>query len=106
MKLQDDGTTVTLDVHGASVSEAENVIRTTTRIAAARGRSSLRVIHGASTSGGSYRNKTIKNVLEELLNRGSIPNVTDHIQMDGVTLISLRASGKRDSRKISLFDVR
>lgn len=106
MKLQDDGSTVTLDVHGAIVSEAESTIVTTARLAASSGRSTLRVIHGSSTSDGPYRTRTIKHALEELLNMNRIPNVAGFVQMDGITIMNLRTSEKSNPRKLTLFDVR
>lgn len=104
--LTDDGTTVTLDVHGADIIEAESMIMTTARLAAFHGRATLRVIHGSSTSDRLYRNRTIKHVLENLLEANRIPNVAGFVQMDGVTIMSLNASGRRSPVKITLFDIR
>ncbi len=58
--LLDDGRRITLDLHGATVDEAERLIRRTARLAAERGRSQLTVVHGTSSSSRLYRNRTIR----------------------------------------------
>ena len=69
--LQDDGTIVTLDLHGLSVDEALQVTYSTLRLAEDWGRNRLKLIHGSSTTRGTER-RTIKRALHESLDRGSL----------------------------------
>lgn len=105
LRLHDDGHSVTLDLHGVTVSEAEQLIQRTVRLAAARGRGRLTVIHGASTSDQRYRNRTIRHALYDLLDDDALPEVTSEFRNEGSCLLGL-ASGGHDSRRLSLKDVR
>lgn len=70
-QLKDDGSKVTLDLHGLSVDEAIDLTYSTLRLAEDRGRNRLKVIHGSSTTqAGQHR--TIKSELHALLDRGSL----------------------------------
>ena len=103
--LRDDGHEVTLDLHGATVDEAERLIRRTARLAAGRGRSRLTVVHGTSTSSRLYRNRTIRHALYELLDGGALaPHVTDALRLEGYCLLGL-APGPTDPRRLSIRDV-
>jgi DNA-nicking Smr family endonuclease len=105
-KLRDDGHEVTLDLHGATVDEAERLIRSTAALAAARGRSRLTVVHGTSTSSRLYRNRTIRHALYELLDGGALPEVTSEFRSEGSCLLGLDAAADRDERRLSLSDIR
>lgn len=105
-RLHDDGHDVTLDLHGTTVDEAERLIRRTASLAAARGRSRLTVVHGASTSSRLYRNRTIRHALYDLLDRGALPDVTSEFRSEGSCLLGLAATADRDARRLSLSDVR
>ena len=87
-RLIDDGSTVTLDLHGVTVEEALRLVRATANLATARGRSALRVIHGASTSDPRTRNRTIKHAIHDLLDEEGLPGAHDAVRSDGVTLIA------------------
>ena len=104
-RLTDDGATVTLDLHGARVDEALTLVRRTVTLAAARGRTSLRVVHGSSTSDALARNRTIKHALHALLDDG-LAGVHDAFRAEGFTLLSLSLGGRRDPTPITLRDVR
>lgn len=105
-RLTDDGHAVTLDLHGASVDEAERLIRRTAAVAAERGRYRLTVVHGASTSSPRYRNRTIRHALYDLLDDGTLANwVTDAVRLDGSTMLSLNAYATSDPRRLSLHDI-
>jgi hypothetical protein len=104
--LHDDGSTVTLDLHGLGVSDAEVCLRKTVVAAAARGRGTLRVIHGSSTSDPVYRNRTIKHMLEELLASRALPDVGDSYAGDDITILSLRRGASVDRRPIQSTDIR
>lgn len=105
LRLHDDGHSVTLDLHGVTVSEAESLIRQTARLAAARGRGRLTVIHGASTSDRRYRNRTIRHTLYDLLDDGALPDVTSELRNEGSCLLGL-AAARHDPRPLTLADVR
>jgi hypothetical protein len=104
--LHDDGSTVTLDLHGLGVADAEICLRKTVAEAAARGRSTVRVIHGSSTSDPQGRNRTIKHVLEELIAARALPEVGDSFPGDDVTILGLRLSAVVDRRVIRPIDIR
>ena len=70
-QLDDDGTTVTLDLHGLSVDEAIDITYSTLRLAEDRGRNRLKVIHGSSTTQAGHR-RTIKNELHDRLDNGNL----------------------------------
>lgn len=105
-RLSDDGQTVTLDLHGARVSEAERLIRRTVSLAAGRGRHRLTVVHGASTSDDLYRNRTIRHALYDLLDRGALDAwVTDAVRLDGSTVLALPVSSAPDPQRLSILDI-
>ncbi len=104
--LSDDGQSVTLDLHGARVDDAECMILAAARLAAERGRSRLTVIHGASTSSTLYRNRTIRHALYDLLDDGSLDRwVTDAVRFDGSALLSLSLHGQAHSQRLTLGDL-
>lgn len=105
-KLVDDGQTVTLDVHGATVDDALRTVRRVVAIAEQRGRSSVRVIHGSSTSSRLYRNRSIKHALHEALDGGrfGVAVVSDW-RADDVTVLSLALGAAQNTRPIRLRDV-
>ena len=105
-RLQDDGQTVTLDLHGARVGEAERLVLNVVSKAYASGRSRVKIIHGTSTSHMLYRNRTIKHTIYDLLESGSLQQyVSSDWRTDGHTLLSLRISNRSDSKKLRLQDV-
>lgn len=104
-RLRDDGHEVTLDLHGATVDEAERLIRRTVSLAAARGRSRLTVVHGTSTSSRLYRNRTIRHALYELLDGGALAEVTSEFRREGSCLLGLDAAPARDAHRLTLRDV-
>ncbi|HET6567400.1 MAG TPA: Smr/MutS family protein [Rhodothermales bacterium] len=104
--LHDDGSTVTLDLHGLRVDEALHVTQALVREAARRGRSTVRLIHGASTSSTLYRNRTIKHELESLLDTGAMKSfVTSVWKAEGHLLLSLTLSGTADPTPIRPADI-
>jgi hypothetical protein len=105
IRLDDDGTRVTLDLHGASVEQGLELVRSTARLAAARGRASLNVIHGSSTSDPLARNRSLKHALHDLYQTGGLPGVTGALRHEGSTLLSLHLGGRADPRRLTLRDV-
>lgn len=89
MQLDDDGTTVTLDLHGLTVDEALAVTRRTLDLAETRGRVTLKVIHGHSTSGAPGQ-RTIKTALYDALEQGFLQRYQlNHHRQQGALILSL-----------------
>lgn len=104
--LDDDGQSVTLDLHGATVDEAMRLSEALVREACRRGRSQVRLIHGSSTSSAAFRNRTIKHALEEAVARGRFaPDVVDALHRENVLTLSLGVSAERDTASISMLDL-
>ena len=104
-RLTDDGTTVELDLHGAYVDEAIDLVRRVASLASERGRSTLRVVHGSSTSDPLAQNRTIKYVLLDALDDG-IPSVASHFAMEDETLLSLESGARLDPTPITFLELR
>lgn len=104
-ELDDDGRKVTLDLHGASVDEAVDLVYGTLRLAESRGRNRLTVIHGSSTTQAGQP-RTIKSELHDLLDRGTLgAHATDIVRSrDRLTFVlDLTATG--DTTPITLREV-
>jgi hypothetical protein len=104
VRVLDDGSTLTLDLHGASVEDAERLVRRAVSVGASRGRHALRIIHGASTSDRRVRNPTIKHRVEDLLAAG-LPGAGDFLHLEGATTVSLTVGKSPDRRRITLADL-
>ena len=105
-RVDDDGQTVTLDLHGASVEEATTLAARLVREAARRGRHTVKIVHGHSTSSGLYQNRTIKNALYDLLDQGTLGSGVTHAwRADGHLLLSLDVTASADPTPIRLLDV-
>ena len=104
--LDDDGQTVTLDLHGATVDEALRLTDAVVKEASRRGRAQVRIIHGSSTSSVLYQNRTIKHTLEEAVAAGRFePPAVDALQLENTLTLSLGVSTRRDPSPIQLFDI-
>ncbi|MFW5955218.1 MAG: Smr/MutS family protein [Rhodothermales bacterium] len=105
-RLFDDGQTVELDVHGATVDDALRLVRRTVSEACRRGRASVRIIHGHSSSDPEARNRTIKHALYDELDRRAFGEmVTSVVHFEGSMLFALPVRTSLDPRRISLRDV-
>ena len=105
-RITDDGLTAEIDLHGATVHEAEDLLRRLVTIASQRGRSTIRVIHGASTSESGTSRPTIRSRLFEMLEHGEFePDVTDWFSFDAATTISLSTGSTVDDRPITINDL-
>jgi hypothetical protein len=105
MQLDDDGKTVTLDLHGLTVDEALAVTRRTLDMAEARGRATLKLIHGHSTSGAPGR-RTIKTALHNALDGGFLQRYqTNHHRTPGTLTLSLGLGQAADAARIRSTDV-
>lgn len=105
-RLDDDGHAVTLDLHGATVAEAERLALAAAVEAARRGRSTLRLVHGHSTTGALGGDRTIKAVLHDLLDRGAFhPHVVQSVRGEGHLLLGLAPSPRPVAGRIRLLDL-
>lgn len=104
--LDDDGQSVTLDLHGATVQEAEDLAPKVVAEAARRGRDRVRIIHGSSTSSTRYRNRTIKHALYDLLEAGVLgPGIQSDLRSDDQLLLALDVSIQSDPSPIRLREI-
>jgi hypothetical protein len=104
--LTDDGQSVTLDLHGARVDEAVDLAIRLVQVATRRGRTSLRLIHGASSSSDRVRNRTIKHALQDALDRGLFGSaLSSSWQADAFLLLGLDATAAPDPKRITLLEV-
>lgn len=104
--LSDDGSSVTLDLHGATVDEAIDLTMRTLRLAEDRGRSRLRIIHGSSTSGGAPHRRTIKRALHDMLDNGTLgSHATNILRRQNELVLALDLTASTDSTPIQLRDV-
>ena len=105
MQLEDDGTMVILDLHGLTVDEALSVTRRTLDLAEARGRTTLKLIHGHSTSGGPGQ-RTIKTELHDALDAGFLQSYQmNHHRQQGALILSLGLGQPADAARIQPADV-
>lgn len=111
-RLDDDGHAVTLDLHGARVDEAERLARAVVAEAARRGRGTLRIVHGHSTTaadgggplGGS---RTIKTALLNGLDRGAFgSDVVSALRSEGHVLLGLAPAPRPAAGRLRLGDFR
>jgi len=105
-KLSDDGTAVTLDLHGATVDEAIDISLNTVHLAAQRGRSSVKLIHGSSTTRQAPHRRTIKRALHDLVDDGAFrPHATEGWRTENYLVLSLGVTATTDPAPIQLLDV-
>ena len=104
-RLDDDGRAVTLDLHGARVDEALDLVDALVVEAARRGRATVRVVHGTSTTGAGRR--TIKSALHDALDAGDFaPPVTSAFRQEGAVLLGLAAAPAPLPGRLTLGDLR
>lgn len=93
-RLQDDGVRPELDLHGCSVNEALRLARQLILESVRRGRDSVRIIHGKSTT--TPNKRTIKSALTELIDSEQLfVHVCGVAKSEGHMLIALRKRGNR-----------
>jgi DNA-nicking Smr family endonuclease len=102
-QLNDDGVTVTLDLHGATVDEAVALALRTFHLAQRRGRATLKLIHGASTSAPGRR--TIRSALHALDDAGRFAAATHVRRARGHLVLSLDLTAPRSPQRLRLRDV-
>lgn len=105
-RLDDDGQSVTLDLHGARVDEALWLAEAAVAEAARRGRSTVRLIHGHSTTGPFGDDRTIKSELYRALDSGALGSaVTSSFRNEGSLLLGLAPSPSPLSGRLRLSDL-
>lgn len=104
--VRDDGTTVTLDLHGATVDDAIDATFRTLYLAEERGRQQMKIIHGSSTSRGPGDRRTIKRALYDLLDNGSLgAHTTTSMRSRNTLVLALDITASSDSTRIRERDV-
>ncbi len=105
-RLTDDGRLVTLDLHGATVDEAERLARAAVREAARRGRATLRLVHGHSTTDRWGEARTIKTMLHALLDaRALAPHVAQSVRAEGHVVLGLATEVRPVAARLTLADL-
>ncbi len=102
--ISDDGRTVELDLHGATVSQGMSLVANTIRMAINRGRSTVRIVHGSSTSDTDQFAATLKHKLHDAFGSGRFGGTVNHLFSDTYIIVSL-PGGSSDHHKISIFDI-
>lgn len=105
-RFDDDGTNVTVDVHGCSVDDAVYIVRRSVQEANRRGRARVVVIHGMSSESGAGR--TIKSDLERRLADGEFATWISGSAQDSVggrTTLWITIGGGRNPSLIKTSDV-
>ena len=93
-RLTDNGIRPELDLHGCTVNEALRLARQLIIESSRRGRDSVRLIHGMSTSTPGKR--TIKSALTELIESGELTlHVSGAFKSEGHMIVALRRTENR-----------
>lgn len=103
-RLVDNGQRPVLDIHGCTVDQALSLTRALIAVSVKRGRDSLELIHGSSTSNEEGRRRTIKNTLHSLIDDGmESRHVSQSFKSSSSMTIALRRHAKQtDYRRITL----
>ena len=106
--LRDDGSIVTVDVHGCTVQDALAIIRRSVQQAHRRGRSRLDVVHGFSTSDRFGYERSIKNEFRKRLDAGEYRAWVSGSYEDasgGRTSLALNLGSRPDPTRLKAGDV-
>ena len=104
-RLDDDGSRITLDLHGVDVDRAVEMAGAAIIEAARHGRTSLRIVHGASTAERGHE-RTIRGELRDAVQHGDFDrHVTTHLFDDGSMLLGLAPSPRPADGRVRLGDV-
>ena len=105
-RLDDDGRSLTLDLHGARVDEARDLAHAAVVQAARHGRATVRLVHGLSTTErGNAR--TIKTALLDDYQDGAFDrHVTGAVRMEGVLILSIAPAPSPRPGRLRLLDLR
>ena len=102
-RLDDDGRQVTLDLHGARVEDALGLALDVAREALRRGRSTLRIVHGHSTTSPLGGSRTIKTAVLDALDDGDF-GTASALRGEGATTLGLPLGGRADPARLRLSD--
>lgn len=102
--LDEDGR-LEVDLHGLTVDDALDWSARLVREAARRGRSSIRLIHGTSTTATRSEVRTIKTALQDWLSARRPEAVSSVWLEDASCLLGLRRWGSPDPRPIRILDL-
>jgi len=106
-RLVDDGTTVTLDLHGERVDAALRTARRALVAAARAGRRRLRIVHGTSTTATTGTGaRTIKTELYRWLDGGSADGLyVSADRAETVLTLHLDLTARVHPRRLAVRDV-
>lgn len=106
-RLMDDGQRPVLDLHGCTIDQALALTRALIVESVKRGRDSIELIHGRSTSDALGHNRTIKNELYRQLDDGMMrTHVSQCLKRDSSMVVALRRQARQtDRRRISLREI-
>ena len=105
-RLAGDGQSATLDLHGATVADALDLADSLIVQAARFGRTTVRLVHGASTADRGAE-RTIKGALHAALDRGAFDqHVTSEYRSETVLILGLAPAPSPRSGRIRLSDLR
>ncbi|GAB5535687.1 MAG: Smr/MutS family protein [Rubricoccaceae bacterium] len=95
-----------LDLHGARVADAEDLAETVVMEAARRGRSTVRLVHGSSTTEQHADGWTIKTALHAMLDDGVFaPYTTSAFRADGHLLLGIAPARQPVADRLTLRDI-
>lgn len=104
--VHDDGQSVQLDLHGSKVRHAKRLFENTLLLACERGRSTVKVIYGTSTSVDDAFASSIKHTILDMLVSGEYSDlVSGYWETDGHALVSLIARGSPAPQRITIFEI-
>ena len=99
-RLLDYGERPELDLHGCTVQQAIQLVRALIVEASKRGRDSVKLIHGNSTSDAGGKNSTIKNEIHRLLDDNRMPShVSQCLKSTSHVIVGLRRRTGRVNRQ-------
>ena len=103
-RLMDNGRRPVLDLHGCTVEQALALTRALIVEAAKRGRDSIELVHGSSTSDAEDHLPTIRSALRELIGSGRMTmHVGQYLKRDSSMVVALRRQTRQpDHRRITL----
>ena len=106
LRLDDDGQSLTLDLHGARVDQAVDLSHAAVVEAARYGRQTVRLVHGLSTTeAGAVR--TIKTELLDAYDDGAFDrHATGAVRMEGVLILSIAPAPSPLAGRVRLADLR
>jgi DNA-nicking Smr family endonuclease len=105
VRLTDDGTTVVLDLHGATVEAALRAARRALALAVRTGRHRLDLVHGTSTTDPYGDRRTIKTALHAWLDDATPPGVQSALRGDTRLLLYLDVTARPRPPRLTLRDL-